>query len=75
MPYTKKDILWLISLNKENIEVLVDCGDSFQWLMLSDGILETNSSVFDHRFKGSEMSAYNLNWADKPYETIGETLI
>jgi len=78
MAYTKKDILWLMDMNSEkNIEVLVDCGDSYQWLMLSDGILKTNSLVFDHRYLGDELGVEKLDWAHKPYlgDNTGECLI
>jgi len=68
MAYTKKDVKWLMSINnKNNIEVLVDCGDSYQWLMLTEGILMTNTIVFDHRYLGDELGVGKLDWADKPY--------
>jgi len=68
MAYTKKDIEWLKNINtKNNIEVLVDCGDSYQWLMLSEGILKTKSIVFDHRYLGDKLGINKLDWAEKPY--------
>jgi hypothetical protein len=76
MAYSKKDIEWLRSINiNENIEVLVDCGDSYQWLMLSEGILKTNSKVFDHRYLGDTLGMNKLDWAEKPYLGTNECVV
>jgi len=76
MAYTREDIEWLMSINdKNNIEVLVDCGDSYQWLMLSEGILVMKSIIFDHRYLGDELGVKKLDWADKPYLGTNECVV
>jgi hypothetical protein len=66
--YTRKKIEYLLKINNNDIEVLIDNGDGvMQWLMLSIGVIITNQIIFDHRFLGDEFGVENRYIADKPY--------
>jgi hypothetical protein len=57
--YSKKDLEWLKSINKDNIEVLINCDNIFQWVMFSDGVIKTNTLVYDHRKLGEDTGIEN----------------
>jgi len=68
MAYTRQKVKDLLKINNNNIEVLIDSGDGvMQWIMLSQGVIITNTIVFDHKFVGDEYGAENRYTADKPY--------
>jgi hypothetical protein len=70
MAYNRNNMIWLWNnyvKQGQEIEVLVDCGDSYQWLVLTEGIIIMKSHVFDHRFLGDENSVENLDWAKNNY--------
>ena len=68
MTYTRQKVKDLLKINNNDIEVLIDNGDGImQWIMLSQGVIITNTIVFDHKFVGDEHGVENRYTADKPY--------
>lgn len=68
MAYTRQKIKDLLKINNNDIEVLIDAGDGvMQWIMLSQGVIITDTIVFDHKFVGDEYGVENRYTADKPY--------
>lgn len=68
MAYTRQKVIDLLKINNNDIEVLIDNGDGvMQWIMLSQGVIMTNTIVFDHKFVGDEYGVENRYTADNPY--------
>jgi hypothetical protein len=68
--YAREEVEWLLERNINNdIEVLVHVvgkyDDSYQWVILTEGILKMNCIIYDHRNNADELGVEGLDWVDK----------
>ena len=77
MIYNLNDIKWLLKINHDNIEVLIENNGEFEWILLSEGILKTKTLVYDHRYLGCEVGIVNKIESTEKYITNknGECII